>query len=93
ENRIGIFEVAAGISKIKYQKQESERRLLKTIVELDKTQILISHYEKDLNYLEEDAKKALEFKDKKAKLKEVEISYLAHEIGRLQSENEVYVNE
>lgn len=93
ENRRGIFEEAAGISKIKYQKEESERRLLKTIVELEKTQISISHYEKDLNYLEEAAKKALEFKDKKAKLKEVEISYLAHEIGRLQSENEVYVNE
>ncbi|VEU76278.1 AAA family ATPase [Mycoplasmopsis columboralis] len=84
EDRRGIFEEAAGVSKYKFRKIESIRKLERTDESLKIIQAHISELEKQLEPLRKQAEKALVFKDKTAKLKNVEIAYLGQEIVRLE---------
>lgn len=84
EDRRGIFEEAAGVSKYKFRKIESIRKLERTDESLKIIQAHITELEKQLEPLRKQAEKALVFKDKTAKLKNVEIAYLGQEIVRLE---------
>ncbi|UUD36173.1 AAA family ATPase [Mycoplasmopsis citelli] len=83
EARRGIFEEAAGVSKYKFRKNESLRKLEKTDESLKVIGAHVSELEKQLEPLKKQAEKALIYKEKTAQLKNVEIAYLAEEIVRL----------
>ncbi|UUM19776.1 MULTISPECIES: AAA family ATPase [unclassified Mycoplasma] len=83
EQRRGIFEEAAGVSKYKFRKTESLRKLEKTDESLRVIQAHISELERQLVPLRKQAEKALIYKEKSNQLQNVEIAYLAQEIVRL----------
>jgi len=79
EERRSVFEEAAGISKFKSRKVESERKLEKTRDNLTRLCDIISELERQLGPLakqSENAKKFLEFRDK---LKELELNIYVHQ--------------
>ncbi|WLP85362.1 AAA family ATPase [Mycoplasma seminis] len=80
EDRRGIFEEAAGVSKFKFKKTESLRLLQSADASISKLEPTINELEKQLIPLRKQAEKALIYRDKSRELKKVEVAYLAHEI-------------
>ncbi|QZE12296.1 AAA family ATPase [Mycoplasma sp. Ms02] len=80
EERKYIFEEAAGVSKYKHNKKESEKKLEKTEEGIEKIEIVIFELEKQLNPLRKKAEKASIYLEKSAQLKDVEIALLAYQI-------------
>lgn len=74
ENRRGIFEEAAGISKFKDKKLESERKLERTRNNLARLKDILIEIERQLNPLKEQAEKARKYLDLKEELKSLEIN-------------------
>ncbi|MEA4162885.1 AAA family ATPase [Mycoplasma sp. 4404] len=77
EDRRGIFEEAAGVSKFKFKKTESERMLKSAEDSMNQLEPRISELEKQLGPLRKQAEKALIYRDKAEALKKVEIPFLA----------------
>lgn len=74
ENRRGIFEEAAGISKFKYKKQEAERKLERTRDNLSRVNDILLEIERQLKPLKEQSETAKKYLDFKSQLKSYEIN-------------------
>ena len=74
ENRRGIFEEAAGISKFKEKKLESERKLQRTRENIARLKDIMIEIERQLNPLKEQAEKARKYLELKEELKSLEIN-------------------
>ncbi|MBQ2897800.1 MAG: chromosome segregation protein SMC [Clostridia bacterium] len=88
EDRRVIFEEAAGISKFKYRKQESEKKMQQTEENLVRLLDLISEIETRIEPLKEQSEKAKEFLRLRDELKGIEINLLVNSIDRLKSQLE-----
>lgn len=80
EQRRGIFEEAAGISKYKSRKAEALRKLYKTTEALDKIKTVVNELEKQLAPLKRQAEKAKVYLEKKDKLESVEIALIVEDV-------------
>lgn len=74
ENRRGIFEEAAGISKFKEKKAESERKLARTRENIARLKDILIEIERQLNPLKAQAEKAKRYLELKDELKSLEIN-------------------
>ena len=74
ENRRGIFEEAAGISKFKEKKLESERKLARTRENIARLKDIMIEIERQLNPLKDQAEKARKYLDLRDELKSLEIN-------------------
>ncbi|HAJ77670.1 MAG TPA: chromosome segregation protein SMC [Clostridiales bacterium] len=74
ENRRGIFEEAAGISKFKEKKLESERKLARTRENIARLKDIMIEIERQLNPLKEQAEKARKYLSLRDELKSLEIN-------------------
>ena len=74
ENRRGIFEDAAGISKFKEKKLESERKLARTRENIARLKDILIEIERQLNPLKQQAEKARKYLELKEELKSLEIN-------------------
>jgi len=90
EDRRVIFEEAAGISKYKYRKQESEKKMQQTEENLVRLLDLISEIETRLEPLKEQSEKAKEFLRLRDELKGIEINLLVNTIDRLKASLEKF---
>jgi len=79
ENRRAIFEEAAGISKYKVKKVESERKLIRVRENLIRIEDILSEKGKVLEPLTQQAEKARKCLDLRDKLKEHEINIYIHQ--------------
>ncbi len=85
EDRRVIFEEAAGISKYKYRKQESEKKMQQTEENLVRLLDLISEIESRIEPLRAQSEKAKEFLKLRDELKGIEINLLVNTIDRLKN--------
>ena len=74
ENRRGIFEEAAGISKFKEKKLESERKLARTRDNIARLKDILIEIERQLNPLKQQAEKARKYLELRDELKSLEIN-------------------
>ena len=84
-DRRAIFEEAAGVAKYKKRKIESLNKLERTKDNLDRTYDILSELERQVSPLKRQARKAEIYKEKKARLQEIEIAVLVDEIKQLKS--------
>ena len=84
EERRAIFEEAAGIVKLKQQKEQTEKRLREVDGNMVRIEDIVKEIEKQLKPLEKQAEKALEFKELDDELQMLEVQYLLHEYDNLQ---------
>lgn len=83
EERRAIFEEAAGIVKLKQQKEQTEKRLREVDGNMVRIEDIVKEIEKQLKPLEKQAEKALEFKELDDELQMLEVQYLLHEYDSL----------
>lgn len=74
-----VFEEASGIVKYKVRKEESERKLEKTRLNLERTEDIIGELRERLDPLCEQSEKAQKYIEIRDKLKKHELNYLCHE--------------
>ena len=82
-DRREIFEDAAGVSKYKKRKIESLNKLERTKENLDRTFDIISELERQVSPLKRQAKKAEIYREKKARLEQIEVAVLVNDIQNL----------
>ena len=80
EERRVIFEDAAGVLKYKKRKEESLLKLSHTHDNIDRINLIIKENSENLEPLENEAKKAREYKDALKELESVEIALIAKDI-------------
>ena len=85
-DRRDIFEDAAGVAKYKKRKIESLNRLERTKENLDRTYDILAELERQVSPLKRQAKKATIYREKKARLEEIEVAVLVSEIQQLNAE-------
>lgn len=85
EERRIIFEDAAGVLKYKKRKEESLSKLSRTHDNIDRINLIIKENSENLLPLEEEAKKAREYKDALSELESVEIALIAKDITEFSS--------
>lgn len=88
EDRRIIFEEAAGISKYRYRKAESEKKLQQTSDNLIRILDLISEIEARLEPLKNDSDKAKKYLKLKEELKGIEVSLLLSLIDKIKVDRE-----
>ena len=88
--RRAIFEEAAGVAKYKKRKIESINALNRTKDNLERTLDILNELEKQVSPLKRQARKAELYREKKAKLQEIEIAVLVDEISVLSSQKEEF---
>ena len=86
--RRGIFEEAAGVAKYKKRKLESLSRLERTRVNLERSQDILIEIEKQVSPLKRQARKAEQYREKKKRLEEIEVSVLVKDIDGINREME-----
>lgn len=86
EQRRAIFEEAAGVSKYKFKKQESLRKLEKVSETLNVISAKVFELEKQLSPLKKQAEKAKIYLEKSEALKNVEVALISHEIVNFSKE-------
>ena len=84
--RRGIFEEAAGVAKFRKRKMESLAKLQRTKDNLERSTDILNELEKQVSPLRRQARKAQLYREKKARLEEIEISVLARDIESIQKE-------
>ncbi|MBQ6335195.1 MAG: AAA family ATPase [Erysipelotrichaceae bacterium] len=82
-DRREIFEDAAGVSKYKKRKIESLNKLERTKDNLDRTYDILSELERQVAPLRRQAKKAEIYREKKARLEQIEVAVLVNDIRSL----------
>ena len=82
-DRREIFEDAAGVSKYKKRKIESLNKLERTKENLDRTYDILSELERQVSPLRRQAKKAEIYREKKARLEQIEVAVLVNDIQNL----------
>ena len=100
EDRRAIFEEAAGIVKYRVRKNESEKKLEQTKVNLLRINDILSEIEVNLDPLKKQSEKAKKFLDLREELKEIEIGLFLfnienykQKIEEIAKDIEVYVNQ
>ena len=86
--RRGIFEEAAGVAKYKKRKLESLSKLERTKENLERSTDILNELEKQVSPLKRQARKAELYREKKARLEEIEITVLVHDIDDANKEIE-----
>lgn len=76
EERRGVFEEAAGISKYRYRKEEAERKLVRTEENLTRVRDILSELESRVGPLEKQSEKAVKYLNLREELKGIEVSAL-----------------
>jgi len=89
EDRRAIIEEAAGITKYKSRKEESQRKLETTEQNLLRLHDIISELEKQLGQVERQAKKAESYRKLTEELKGIDIAVGLHDYAHLNSETGV----
>ena len=79
-DRRGIFEEAAGVAKYKKRKLESLSKLERTKDNLERSTDILNELEKQVSPLKRQARKAEIYREKKARLEDIEITVLVNEI-------------
>lgn len=96
EDRRHIFEEAAGITKYKYRKNESERKLAQTEENLVRIRDLLTAMEEQLGPLEAQSKKARQYLDLYERYKGLDINIVLHSVDKqraaLEMGKETYAN-
>lgn len=87
-DRRGIFEEAAGVSKYKKRKIESINKLERTKDNLDRTFNILTELEKQVSPLKRQAKKAEIYREKKARLEQIETAVLVDEIKQFNEQKD-----
>ena len=82
-DRREIFEDAAGVSKYKKRKIESLNKLERTKENLDRTFDILSELERQVNPLKRQARKAELYREKKARLEQIEVAVLVNDIQNI----------
>lgn len=80
EERRVIFEDAAGVLKYKKRKEESLSKLSKTHDNVERINLIIKENSENISSLEEEARKAREYKNALSELEKVEIALIAKDI-------------
>ncbi|MEG2457804.1 MAG: AAA family ATPase [Bacilli bacterium] len=80
EERRIIFEEAAGVVKYKKRKDEALRRLDRTHENIERIDMIIGEIENNLKPINEQAKKAIEYKDLQDKLENIDVSLMVKDI-------------
>ena len=100
EDRRHIFEEAAGIVKYRIRKQESEKKLEHTKLNLLRINDILSEIETNLEPLKTQAQRATEYIDVKEKLKNIEVGLFAYnieknkqELQKIESDNDITKNQ
>ncbi len=88
EDRRGIFEEAAGISKYRYKKSEAERKLEKTDDNLSRVTDILSELEGRVGPLEKDAEKAKKYLELYAQKKEIDVGLWLYEIDSIRERSQ-----
>jgi len=83
-SRRKMFEQAAGISKFKIRKKETESKLRSTEADLDRLEDILYELEANMKSLEKQAKRAEKFIELKDKYKRKTLKYSKLQIGNLQ---------
>lgn len=86
--RRAIFEEAAGVSKYKKRKMESLSKLERTKENIERTQDILTELERQVSPLKRAAKKAELYREKKARLEEIEIAVLVEDINTINQQIE-----
>ena len=85
-DRRRLFEEAAGITKHKQRKEESEEKLADTQQKLQRIEDIISEIKRQVGPLEEEAKKAKQYKEYSSELEEHEVDLLLNKYADLETE-------
>ena len=93
ESRRGIFEEAAGVSMYKNRKEEAERKLEKTAVNLARVSDIIAEIESRIDDLELDSKKAKEYIELREEYKILEVNIILKTIEKITKGNETSKSE
>ncbi|MDR3295908.1 MAG: chromosome segregation protein SMC, partial [Clostridiales Family XIII bacterium] len=93
ENRRELFEEAAGITKYRARKEESERKLESTAVNLDRVNDIVEEIESRIGGLKEDSEKAKEYITLRERYRELEINITLKNIENIQVKNEYIKDE
>lgn len=80
EERRGIFEEAAGISKYKSRKKEALKKLERTTEGLEKISTIVNELERQVKPLEKQANKAKIFLEKSKKLESIEVALIVEDL-------------
>lgn len=86
ENRRGIFEEAAGISKFRARKDEAERKLERTSQELVRVSDVLAEIERNLGPLMKQAEKAEKYVALQSELKNLEINLFIYKYDHVEVE-------
>ena len=86
EDRRGIFEESAGITKFRYQKNESEKKLNETEENMTRVLDIFSEIESRIGPLERDAKKAREYLALYDEKKQLDVSVWLFDTEKLRGE-------
>ena len=81
EDRRHIFEEAAGIVKYRVRKQDSEKKLEQTKLNLLRINDILSEIETSIEPLQEQAEKARRYLDLREELKSIEVGLFVHNIN------------
>ena len=93
EDRRNVFEEAAGIVKFKTRKEESEKKLERTKLNVLRINDIISEIEGNLEPLKIQSEKAKKYVDLKSELKNIEVGLFVHNIERFKSDLEKTVQD
>lgn len=93
QDRLGIFEEAAGVYGYRVQKREVQKNMQETAGNLGRVSDLIEELEQQLPALEEDAARARGYLDCREKLKGLETGVLAEDIRRNRDSQEKLENQ
>ena len=88
EDRRGIFEEAAGISKYRYKKSEAERKLEKTDDNLSRVTDILTELGTRVGPLEKEAEKARKYLEIYAEKKEVDVGLWLYEIDSVRDRSQ-----
>ena len=93
EDRRNIFEEAAGIVKYRTRKQESEKKLERTKLNLLRINDILSEIESNIEPLKISAEKAKKYLNLREELKNIEIGLFIYNIGKYKEELEKIVKD
>ena len=86
EDRRGIFEESAGITKFRYQKNESEKKLAETEDNMNRVLDIYNEIESRIGPLEKDAKKARQYLELYDEKKELDVAVWLFDTEKIRAE-------
>ncbi|MBQ2729598.1 MAG: chromosome segregation protein SMC [Clostridia bacterium] len=86
EDRRGIFEESAGITKFRYQKNESEKKLAETEDNMNRVLDIYNEIESRIGPLERDAKKARQYLDLYDEKKKLDVSVWLYDTEKIRKD-------